>query len=334
MFKKLFSKLKEKKAITGTDVAAAVTVIVLTVGVVTAIYVNAINKSKDNIRYGNAVRIATNVIENIQKQPYEYLIGICKESGNTKTVKGGNGKAFETKIPNGYSLTVTLSNAETPDIARDVTVNVKYRASKTYKTITLTTVKEKEIIDMVNEPDFSLINGYKPNSTSSYYYPLKNTNTTSTKLTNPTWTVTTTDDVAWYDYSAGVYAVVGKTNNTMNVGATFPATSEIYVWIPRFAISGTNVQYLYKASNYLITLSTTDQKVMSYGLSLVDKNDVTKGFTKVTSGLTGFSENDGFSGLWYCNTNSANHTSPGTTITKTAKDALVAKVAATNLTFK
>lgn len=194
MFKKLFSKLKEKKAITGTDVAAAVTVIVLTVGVVTAIYVNAINKSKDNIRYANAVRIATNVIENIQKKPYEYLIGNC---GASNKVEATNTKAFETKVPTGFHLSVTISNAQTPDIARDVTVNVKYRASKTYKTVTLTTVKEKEILDMVNQPDFSLLPDYSPNLTGYNFYPLRNDGTAA----SPTWNVTTTDDIGWYDYS-------------------------------------------------------------------------------------------------------------------------------------
>ena len=63
--KKLLKMLKQRKALTGVDVAGAVTVIVLTVGIATSIYVNAVNKSKDNMRYANAVRIATNIIESI-----------------------------------------------------------------------------------------------------------------------------------------------------------------------------------------------------------------------------------------------------------------------------
>lgn len=321
MFKKLFSKLKGKKAITGTDVAAAVTVIVLTVGVVTAIYVNAINKSKDNIRYANAVRIATNVIENIQKKTYQSLISTCNESGNSKTVKGGNGKAFDTKIPTGFQLTVTLSNAPTPDVARDVTVNVKYRASKTYKTITLKTTKEKEIIDMVNPPDISLISGYTPNSTTTYYYPLKNTD----NKTTPTWEVTTKDDKDWYDYSAGKYGVVGATSTSdLKVGATFNNGGTIYVWIPRFSGStASDVKYLYGTSNNVISLinSNTTPKVFSYGVN---------GTTSTSN------ENFGnYSGLWYNNSDTTKNNSnlPGANVTN-AKNAFEKIVTPTNLTFK
>ena len=63
---------------------------------------------------------------------------------------------------------------------------------------------------------------------------------------------------------------------------------------------------------------------------MVDKNDVTKGFTKTTGTLSGFAENDGYNGFWYCNTNTSNNTS---TETITAKNSLVAKVAPTNVTF-
>ena len=47
--KKLLKMLKQRKGLTGADIAGAVTVIVLTVGIATSIYVNAVNKSKDNI---------------------------------------------------------------------------------------------------------------------------------------------------------------------------------------------------------------------------------------------------------------------------------------------
>ena len=250
--KNFFKIIRGKKGLTGADVAAAITMIVLTVGIVTAIYVNTINKSKDNVRYSNAVRMATNIIENIQRKPFEYLTAICNTTDSSKTVS--TGQIFDTKVPNGFSVTITAKKtADDVDIARDVIVNVKYRANSSYKTITLNTVKQKELMDMTNPPDFSLIPGYKPLDTKNFYYPVKKGDGGKT-------VVTSTDDINWYDYEDGNYALVCVTSTgTLSVGNEAPSGSKIYVWIPRFVAKvGTgldNVQFLYGSSKYAITFN-------------------------------------------------------------------------------
>lgn len=113
----IFKKLKNRKGLTGADVAAAMTVIVLTVGIATAIYVNSVNKSRDNMRYAGAVRIATSIIENIQKKPYEYLTNSCPSSNSNKLEQKGSktAKVFDTKVPNGFSVTI-IANPPTRTI--------------------------------------------------------------------------------------------------------------------------------------------------------------------------------------------------------------------------
>lgn len=304
---KFFSKLKNKKGLTGADVAAAITLIVLTVGIVTSIYVNTINKSKDNIRFANATRIATNVIENIQKQPYEYLTGICKNGTNSDTyeVSGGNTKVFDTKIPNGFKLKVTAKKVAGTgtnfDVARDVFVNVSYRASTTYKTITLTTMKEKEVMDMTNKPDISLISGYNPSATTTYYYPVIKDGSN--------YKVTTTSDVNWYDYERGYYAIIYKTTTSKNVGENATGGTP-YVWIPRFAAktSGTgtsSVQFLYGTSDYKITLKDYGN-LKAYGVSYSGTIEASSlpsiydsGYSLNNSSSSLFVSGDGLSGVWY-----------------------------------
>ena len=52
-------KFREEKGLTGADVAGAICVIALAIGIVTSIYINVTNKTKENIRYSAATRIAT-----------------------------------------------------------------------------------------------------------------------------------------------------------------------------------------------------------------------------------------------------------------------------------
>ena len=198
-------KLKSKKGIAGTDIAIAVILIVVTIGIVTAIYVNTLNKSKDNMRYANAVRIATNIIETIQRQPYEYLLKICdNDTEHVKEVNGGNQKVFDTKIPNGYSakITATPKTGAEYDIIRDVVVTVTYKSTTSYKTVTLNTTKQMELMDIANAPDFSLIEGYSLTDNGDYYYPIN--------ISGTNYTVTTRNDPSWYDYESGNYAFVLK----------------------------------------------------------------------------------------------------------------------------
>jgi len=292
---RVFNKLKSRKGLTGADVAAAITVIVLTVGIVTGIYINTMNKSKDNMRYANAIRIATGIVEDIQRKTYDEVLA---EIGGTSKEVSNDGRLFNTKIISGFSATVSAPSAGTPDIARDITVSVRYKTSTTYKTITLVTVKEKELIDSANAPDLSMLakadSDYKPSynegETKWYYYPI------ILNTTNSTFTITTFSDINWYNYSTGKCAFILKTQDSSLTVAT-SATSyttllgNIYAWVPRFVKDGSNpVTYLYGASSNKIEFDNAS------GTTIL-------GYKKGTALVTypannAFAENDGYTGVW------------------------------------
>ena len=208
------------------------------------------------------------------------------------------------------------------DVSRDVTVNVKYKSSKTYKTITLTTVKEKELLDMTNPPDISLMTGYNPNS-SSQYYPLKQSGTS--------YVVTTFDDNEWYDYNSGKYAILGVSADVLAPNATYLGNK--YVWIPRFvdkvAGTGPNVQFLYGTSNSPIVWRTDSSSGLAYyGLQLGDQYNL-KDFVDTDYKFVNdtFSKNDGKSGYWY------NVDTKETGNAKNSAEALNSRIKALNITI-
>ena len=170
---KIFKKFHENKGITGADIAVAIAVIVITMGVVTAIYVNLINKSKENLRYSAATRIATQIMENIQVACYDEVIYRGEQGivALREIDKEEDGTIFGVRVPKGYSAKITLSNAQDIDVVREITVTVGYSISKTDKNITLYTLKQKELLEQTNKPDIALIKDYSldPN----VYYPIK-----------------------------------------------------------------------------------------------------------------------------------------------------------------
>ena len=294
-------KLKSKKGIAGTDIAIAVILIVVTIGIVTAIYVNTLNKSKDNMRYANAVRIATNIIETIQRQPYEYLLKICdNDTEHVKEVNGGNQKVFDTKIPNGYSakITATPKTGAQYDIIRDVVVTVTYKSTTSYKTVTLNTTKQMELMDIANAPDFSLIEGYSLTDNGDYYYPIN--------ISGTNYTVTTRNDPSWYDYESGNYAFVLKSSYAnIAVGTTGSiGSNDVYIWIPRFVSKSTEtgkgaVQFLYGSSDYKIIAKNNDAHTFAtYGIECDSNGNPIEYGVSVYDDKK-FTKNDGLSGVWY-----------------------------------
>ena len=290
--REIFKKFKSKKGFTGADVAVAISIIVLTIGVVTAIYINTTNKSKDSIRYSAATRIATQLIENIQSMTYDELVYRCSNNYNSVNAET-DGKIFGVNVPVGYSAEVLAPEITSNelDVIRDVTVNVTYTISNTTETITLYTRKEKELLEQTNEPNLNLISDY---SDSDYY---------AIKYEGGNYIVTATSDTDWYNYNEGYYALLLKTSTHYNYGdtvATTDMTSGVYVWVPRYGLDGSsNLQYCYGASNYQITFSLYDNLLYGYMLIGTGSED---NYTvePIDSYIEDtFSENDGLTGVWY-----------------------------------
>lgn len=291
--KEFLKKVKSEKGLTGADVAVAISIIILTIGVVTAIYINTTNKSKESIRYSAGTRIATQIVENIQAMTYDELVYRCSNSAYSSVSADKDGNIFGVNVPTGYSATVSApkitSNAI--DTIRDITVDVSYTISNTTKTITLYTTKEKELLEQTNKPNLNLIDDY---SDSNYY---------AVKYINGSYIITATSDSEWYNYDIGYYALLLKSSTSYNYGATANASeikSNLYVWVPRFGLdSSSKLAYCYGTSDYKITFSLYNSSLYGYMLTGTGSGN-NYSVTKIKSYVNStFSENDGLTGVWY-----------------------------------
>ena len=268
----LLTNLKNEKGATGADIVVALSIIVLTVSVISMVYINLTNGSKNVNRTAGATRIATNILENIDKMSYtqynETLNAFATNDSkgwtvtgdaNAKTIilegkKTGIEKIFDTKIPKGYKVELTSQSINPGDslpkydLIKKINVKVTFTVSKTEQNVSLYTSKEREQLAEVNKPDIDSLN-----VTGKSYVPIKYS------TTQQAYVVTDEKDINWYDYSNKVWAMVyvdslSNINSIKNAGklstAQANSTGNIYYWIPRFSTDG---QALYNASNYPIT---------------------------------------------------------------------------------
>lgn len=268
----LLTNLKNEKGATGADIVVALSIIVLTVSVISMVYINLTNGSKNVNRTAGATRIATNILENIDKMSYtqynETLNAFATNDSkgwtvtgdaNAKTIilegkKTGTEKIFDTKIPKGYKVELTSQSINAGDslpkydLIKKINVKVTFTVSKTEQNVSLYTSKEREQLAEVNKPDIDSLN-----VTGKSYVPIKYS------TTQKAYVVTDEKDINWYDYSNKVWAMVyvdslSNINIIKNAGklstAQANSTGNIYYWIPRFSTDG---QALYNASNYPIT---------------------------------------------------------------------------------
>ena len=268
----LLTNLKNEKGATGADIVVALSIIVLTVSVISMVYINLTNGSKNVNRTAGATRIATNILENIDKMSYEQYNkaldafatndskgwNVTGDANAKKIIlegkKTGTEKIFDTKIPKGYKVELTSQSINAGDslpkydLIKKINVKVTFTVSKTEQNVSLYTSKEREQLAEVNKPDIDSLN-----VTGKSYVPIKYS------TTQQAYVVTDEKDINWYDYSNKVWAMVyvdslSNINRIKNAGklstAQANSTGNIYYWIPRFSTDG---QALYNASNYPIT---------------------------------------------------------------------------------
>lgn len=308
----LLTNFKNEKGATGADIVVALSIIVLTVSVISMVYINLTNGSKNVNRTAGATRIATNILENIDKMSYtqynETLNAFATNDSkgwtvtgdaNSKTIilegkKTGTEKIFDTKIPKGYKVELTSQSINAGDslpkydLIKKINVKVTFTVSKTEQNVSLYTSKEREQLAEVNKPDIDSLN-----VTGKSYVPIKYS------TTQQAYVVTDEKDINWYDYSNKVWAMVyvdslSNINSIKDAGklstAQANSTGNIYYWIPRFSTDG---QALYNASNYPIT-----------NIQITAINDNTKKMslfsvgTETLSADTNEFNSNGKKGLW------------------------------------
>lgn len=254
---------RSQKGATGADVIIAATVIILTITIVSMIYVNTTLQGRNVSRTAGATRIATNILENIEKMSY---YDFSQEYGNDvlinwTTVGDGeyknykmisNATVFNTKIPKGYTVYMLAEpkygshsgddkESEQFDLVRDVKLVITYRVGDATEKLEFNTSKKMEIIGEVNTPNTKVLTNQNILSGNKNFYPVKYSESANAYLR------TTDEDSEWYNYSNKKWAMVIVSNQ--NEGVLFDANGKLianasqyekYVWIPRFFYTDEN----------------------------------------------------------------------------------------------
>ena len=261
--KEIIKKIKEEKGATAADIVIAASIIILTIAAVSMIYVNVTLGSRNVTRTAGATRIATNILENIEKRSYdEFILEFEKEiSGITKQTEdeyldyyllngGDDGKFFSTKIPNGYKLYVkaepnygTHSDLkEQFDLVREIKIRIAFSVGDRIENIDFETVKTRDITGEANEPVTEYLQSSGIQANDMYYYPVKFLENSEV------YVKCNEEDVLWYNYSDKKWATVivsrqtedvlfdvnGKFIGEISTDRDNSAYTEKYVWVPRF----------------------------------------------------------------------------------------------------
>lgn len=279
--------LRSQKGATGTDVIIAITVIVLTIAVVSMIYVNTTLQSRNVTRTAGATRIGTNILENIEKLSYTDFIAEYNATKWSAVTTGNytgfksitNNTAFSTKIPKGYtvylygepsygSFSAAADGDKQFDLVRDIRVVVAFSVGDMDRIVDFRTSKTREITNEVNPPDMTVLAIQGITDASKKYYPIKYSEDAGAYIR------TTEDDEEWYDYTNKKWAMVlvsiKPETDLFDLNGKIKASSSDYakyVWIPKFFYSGNESDY--KISEFAYLSSSTK--------AIKDKQELTAG---------------------------------------------------------
>lgn len=255
-----FKRLKSEKGATGTDVLISATMIVVTIGIVSMLYVNTSIQSRNITRTAGATRIATNLIENIDAM--SYIDFVNQFGANTKLEYGANSEnnVFNTKIPNGYSAVIEATPvygshtlpSEQFDLVRQVKITISYKVSNSDEKVEFSTVKQRELIEECNTPAVAdLRNDVLEEGIN--FYPVKYLQNAKAYIR------TTEDDQEWYNYTNKNWATVivsrkaentlfdvnGKLIASINTDKSSTNYTQKAVWIPKYFTKSSSSDVLF-----------------------------------------------------------------------------------------
>ena len=262
-----------QKGITAADVLIGLLIIMTTFGVIAMIYVNFVIGTKGMDRKTGATRIATNILENMNMIYYDDIEnslqdfvnkGVLIKNDNSYSVQEDSSvKVFETTIPKGYALQITLENGYEPqdklqlDLLKKVSVKVEYLLDGKLENVELSKVFEREIVRECNSPNFGeeYVRQMIPDAEYEMYSEAANALPTGIKIICPLqydgfskkYKIVEDIHSLWYSYSNKQWATVlvlesnqldeylDVTNKTIESEKLFNSENA-YVWIPKFGI--------------------------------------------------------------------------------------------------
>lgn len=270
----LFKKMKSQKGASGIDVIMSAAMIVITMTVVTMLYVNISLQSRNVTRTAGATRMATNIAENIRQISYEEFINAYDgipdtETINLKTYRRFDGSAsnrtiYDTKIPTGYTLYINADKEfgshtapeEQFDLVRSVDIIIRYKVGKNENEVNFSTVKQRELIGECNAPVITNLRTIDKEIKDPYIYPIKYDATIGSYIK------TIEEDMDWYNYSEKKWATVVVSTKTEaelfdpngKLRSSITDNTFKYIWIPAFytKADGTFAAFAYNASDKII----------------------------------------------------------------------------------
>ena len=274
--KNFFKKLKSEKGATGVDVVVAAAMILMTITVVSILYVNTSLQSRNITRTAGATRIATNIAENIQALSYEEFVYSYNGIAVTEEYKGeeyrmiqgsdSNYKIFDTKIPTGYNFYIRanevygshLDKKEQFDLVRDIEIVLTYKLGDNIEDISFSLTKQREIIGECNAPEMTYLRSMGVTNSNTNAYPIKYVETIGS------YVKTTVDDVDWYDCSNKKWAIILVSDKAekdlFDVNGKYTGVAAAkYMWIPAFFVNDKGDEFRafrYNGSEQIITRSS------------------------------------------------------------------------------
>ena len=223
--------LKKNKGFTGVDVAISILIITVFISVISSLYINLYITNVDILRKEKAIGYATSILEKIDELYYDEVnndnFKIIENSNGSKNIAGIN-------IDRGYDVSVNIATYDPDnsdiDVVKNIDVKVSYEVGNKEKNINFTKIKEKENIFIPNIPDL------KEGMVAVKY-------NSSNELIQ-----TNIEDGSWYNYSDKKWAIAVMKNMVLSNGKVVD-NADIYVWIPKFAYSGSNVEFIYGSGN-------------------------------------------------------------------------------------
>lgn len=286
-----------QKGITAADVLIGLLIIMTTFGVIAMIYVNFVIGTKGMDRKTGATRIATNILENMNMIYYDDIEnslqdfvnkGVLIKNDNSYSVQEDSSvKVFETTIPKGYALQITLENGYEPqdklqlDLLKKVSVKVEYLLDGKLENVELSKVFEREIVRECNSPNFGeeYVRQMIPDAEYEMYSEAANALPTGIKIICPLqydgfskkYKIVEDIHSLWYSYSNKQWATVlvlesNQLDEYFNLESKTIEPEKLlnnenaYVWIPRFGrLTQTpnfgGIRFLYKDTKRVIVSS-------------------------------------------------------------------------------
>ena len=266
------------------ELAFSAVIIAITIVIITAICFDLNKKIESTNKNIQATIIATNILENINFRTYdsfnEYIQTIVG-TGITKKVVGSSqnivivGNDFNetflgTEIPSGYIVDFTATRtSENFDIAKEISIIVKYNVLNQEEKFEITSMLERENIEECNNPVMTdtYFQDLGFNNDEYDIIPIKFAENVNHFIT------TNANDPEWYNYSSKRWAKVlifsrdadnlkdlfidenGNINSTVNYdNVTLDVTNYIYVWIPNFSIKDDITYFRYGTSKRAIKM--------------------------------------------------------------------------------